>query len=147
MKRAAISLIVALVIGYPMMARAQWGTSAYGSDDTRNPYEYRDVDDAQMLRIVAYVMTPAGMALEWGFTRPLKYVATQTPIAPVLSGDKDHYYFGQHDNADLVPPGTFDSAPMNLSTAFEPSGPERPAGSHVDEALIPPLPPGQSALH
>jgi hypothetical protein len=150
MKRVTAALIVTLLLAGPSIARAQqhqWGGS-FTSGDQRNPYEYRDVDDSQLLRLAAYALTPAGMLLEWGIMRPLHHVATQTPLAPVLSGDKDVYYFGQNNNSDLVPAGTFAPAPMNLSTSFEPSGPERsPATSHVDELLIPPSREGQSTIH
>ena len=149
MKRVTLALIAMLLVTCPVRALAQqhWGGS-FASEDRRNPYEYRDVDDSQLLRLAAYALTPIGMGLEWGFTRPLHYVATQTPLAPVLSGDKDVYYFGQNNNSDLVPAGTFTSAPINLSNSFEPSGPERsPSSSHLDELLIPPSRGGQSTIH
>jgi len=150
MKRITAALIVALLLAGPSIARAQeqqWG-GPFASEDQRNPYEYRDVDDAQLLCLAAYALTPIGMGLEWGFTRPLHYMATQTALAPALSGDKDVYYFGQNNNSDLVPAGTFAPAPMNLSNSFEPSGPERsPSSSHLDELLIPPSRGGQSTIH
>ncbi len=147
MKRITVALIATLLVTCPVIARAQqWGGS-FAGEDQRNPYEYRDVDDSQLLRLAAYALTPAGMLLEWGVTRPVHYVATRTPLAPVLSGDKDVYYFGQNNNADIVPAGTFAPAPVNLSNSFEPSGPERsPSNNHLDELLIPPSREGQSTV-
>src|SRR5438128_9520920 len=139
MKYVTAMLIVAALLASPFVARAaqQWG-APFTSEDRRNPYEYRDVDDSQLLKLAAYALTPAGMLLEWGVTRPLHYAATRTPLAPVLSGDKDVYFFGQNNNADLVPAGTFAPAPMNLTNSFEPSGPERTPSrsSHLEERLI-----------
>jgi hypothetical protein len=148
MKRGFPAVLLALALAYPTLARAQvnhgWYMGPQPDTDMRNPYEYRDVDNAQLLQIVAYAMTPAGMVLEWGITRPLHYLATQTPLAPIMSGDQDYFFFGQNNNADLAPPGTFGPAPMNFSNAFQPAGPE--SVSHLEESFIPPSRPGQGEL-
>jgi hypothetical protein len=119
MKSATVWLLAAILFAFPMLASAQ-----YNDEDQRNPDEYRDVDDAQFLQLVSYVLTPFGMGLEWGLTRPLHSLATDSSIAPILSGDKNHFQFGQNNNSDLAPPGTFDPAPMNLTNQFVQSPPE-----------------------
>lgn len=103
MKRVLIALVVLVMVGWPLLSRAQ-----YGGDDDENGSNYVDVDDGQTLKVVSYILTPFGMALEWGLTRPLHYAATQTAISPLLSGDTETSYFGQTHNADLLPPGTFE---------------------------------------
>ena len=142
-------MVFALTMASPMMANAQtagrWYIGPPTDTDTRDPLQYRDVDNAQLLQIVAYALTPAGMVLEWGVTRPLHYLATRTPLAPLMSGDNNYYFFGQNNNADLVPAGTFSAAPINLSNSFVSAGPE--PISRLDEALIPPSRPGQAELH
>jgi hypothetical protein len=90
-------------------------------DDLQNPGQYNDVEDGQLLKAVSYILMPIGMGLEWGLTRPLHYAATQTPLAPVLSGDRDNTYFGQTDNFVNLPPGTFAPPPLNLGNNFTPS--------------------------
>jgi hypothetical protein len=145
MKRTIFALAAISLIALPAIARAQYYDF---EQDTRNPYEYRDVDDGQALRLLAYVLTPIGMGLEWGLMRPLHYAATETALAPALSGDKDEYQFGQNNNADLVPPGTFNPEPMNLSNDFVHS-PERPAGKsgRLRETIVPPSRASQPQIH
>ncbi len=123
MQRAAICLLTLLAMAMPRLARAQ---DFYAYDD--GPPPYNDVEDGQLLRIAGYVLAPFGYALEWGLTRPLHHVATDTPLAPVLSGDTEIRYFGQTSNADRLPPGTF--APFQV--------PDNP--NSIDFSGSPPLP-------
>ncbi len=139
MKRVAILFTLIGALAIPALARAQGGDAA--QQDRLNPYEYQDVDDGQFLKFASYVLTPIGMGLEWGLTRPLHYVATQTPLAPVLSGDKEHYQFGQNDNANLLPPETFAPPPVNFSNTFVPAPPEHTVVTTVVEQSLPPSPP------
>jgi|SRR5579872_347052 len=81
MWRAIICLSVALMLGVPRPAAAQ-----YSDTDRQNPKEYTD-EDSQPLRIIAYLIAPIGFVLEWGVARPLHYVATNTFLAPVFNGD------------------------------------------------------------
>ncbi len=136
-----------LCLAMPALSHAQWGS--YAEEDRLDPFEYRDVDDAQFLKFASYVLTPIGMGLEWGLMRPLHYAATQTALAPVMSGDKEHLYFGQSNNADLAPPGTFSPPPVNFSNAFVPSPDQHTVQSTVIEESIPPSMPagGQRAVH
>ena len=147
MKRAR-TFLMTLILGLalPLLAHAQYGT--YAEQDRLNPYEYQDVDDGQLLKLTSYVLTPFGMGLEWGLMRPLHYAATQTFLAPVLSGDKDYVQFGQNNNADLVPPGTFSPPPVNFSDYYVPSPPEQTVVTTLTEQPVPPSPPGmQRSIH
>jgi len=170
-KRATLcaTLLVAIISAGPALTYGQCDNSTRANDAARrsdaqynlygqyneadrlDPYEYRDVDNAQLLQLASYLLTPFGMGVEWGLTRPLHYLATCSAIAPILSGDKDHFQFGQNNNADLVPPGTFDPAPMNLSNQFVPAPPETgPLTTSIAESppeVNPPQPRGQSVLH
>jgi hypothetical protein len=155
MKRAAICLLTLLAIATPRLARAQdW----YDPDE--GPPPYNDVEDGQALRIAGYVLAPFGFVLEWGLTRPLHHVATDTALAPMLSGDTEIRYFGQTSNADLLPPGTFApfQVPANPNSIDFSNSPPLPAYYHAPNVL-PPVPSsrvyqapayapgGQSALH
>jgi hypothetical protein len=101
MKRALIGLLVLAMAGWPVISHAQY------NDDEENPTQYNDVEDGQALKVISYLLTPFGMGLEWGLTRPLHYVATETAVGPIIAGDTETTYFGQTNNADLLPPGTF----------------------------------------
>jgi len=138
-KRLAVLLTLIVGLTLPARSHAQWGTTT--QEDRLNPNEYQDVDDGQFLKFASYVLTPFGMGLEWGLMRPLHYAATQTPLAPVLSGDKYHIQFGQNNNADLLPPETFAAPPMNLSNTFVPAPPEHTVVTTVVEEPVPPSPP------
>lgn len=82
MWRAIISLCIAFTIGLPTLCHAQ----SY-DNDRQNPKQYTN-DDSQPVRLMAYVLSPLGFALEWGVTRPLHYIATDTFLAPVFGGDR-----------------------------------------------------------
>jgi hypothetical protein len=155
MKRALICLLTLLAVAMPRLARAQ-----YGYNDDNGPPPYNDVEDGQTLRIAGYILAPFGYALEWGLTRPLHHAATDTPLAPVLSGDTEVRYFGQTSNADRLPPGTFApfQVPANPNTIDFSSSPPLPPYYHVPNVLppvsssqvyqAPPYSPGgQSAMH
>ena len=102
MKRVLIGLVALVLAGWPVLSHAQ---SDY--EDEQVPSQYNDVEDGQTLKVISYILTPFGMGLEWGLTRPLHYVATQTSIGPLIAGDTESTYFGESNNADLLPPGTF----------------------------------------
>ena len=104
MSRGAIFFLTLLALSLPRLAHAQ---ADYSFDEEYGPPPYNDVEDGQALRIAGYILAPFGYALEWGITRPLHHVATDTALAPVLSGDTDVRYFGDTANADRLPPNTF----------------------------------------
>jgi hypothetical protein len=152
MKRL-IACSLALILAGPAFSHAQTDDS-----DRQNPTEYRDVEDGQVLKLVSYILTPVGMALEWGLMRPLHYVATQTPAAPVLSGDNGPSFFTSNNNANQAPPGTFGPYTINptnnihasnSNTTLAPVPPPGPALAPAES--IPPSRPAlsgsQPALH
>ena|SRR5690349_19610571 len=115
MKRLMVCTLVLILAG-PAISHAL-------NDDLEQPNskQYRDVEDAQALKGVSYILTPVGMLLEWGVARPLHYLATKTFMAPVLSGDKGSPFFTQNNNAALVPPGTFEPQPINATNNLQAS--------------------------
>lgn len=149
-------LSILLTLTVPRLAHAQ---AAYSFDDEYGPPPYNDVEDGQALRIAGYILAPFGYALEWGLTRPLHYTATDTPLAPMLSGDTDIKYFGETGNADRLPPNTF--MPFRLpanpnaiesdtaSTAYQPpSNMLPPVPAYQSYRTQPPYTPGgQPAIH
>ena len=141
MKRQACLIIAVIALAWPGLGRAQ------SVDDSLRPDDYQDVNDAQLLKLTSYLLMPVGMGLEWGVTRPLHYLATQSVIAPLLSGDKDNIGFGEHNNAELVPPGTFDPAPMNLTDTYVPSPPESETSWQLKESIVPAESDHQSMVH
>jgi hypothetical protein len=150
MKRLIICTL-ALILAGPAISGAQTE-----DPNQQNQNEYRDVEDAQALKAVSYILTPVGMVLEWGLLRPLHYLATQTPVAPLLSGDKGSPFFSDNNNANQVPPGTFGPSTINPSNNLQASNktlaPATPVGTTPAPAgSIPPSKPllsgSQPALH
>jgi hypothetical protein len=141
MKRLIICFLILILAG-PAITHAQ-----SGDQEQQNPPPYRDVEDGQVLKLVAYILTPVGMALEWGVMRPLHYLSTQTSAAPLLSGDKGTPFFTENNNAKQVPPGTFASPAVNLTNNLQASSnrvviPSAPLGSGPTPAeTIPPTKP------
>jgi len=143
--------ILALLLAWPVLSHAQ-----FEDQDRQDTMQYRDIEDGQLLKIVSYILTPAGMALEWGLTRPLHYAATRTPAAPLLSGDTDPSFFGQNTNASHVPPGTFGPYIINPTNSMQPSNDSTAASAPVApkrlapaQSIPPSAPPrsgGQPAL-
>lgn len=71
------------MLGLPTVCHAQ----SY-SNDRQHPKEYAQ-DDSQPMRLAAYAISPLGFILEWGITRPIHYVATDTFLAPVFGGEEN----------------------------------------------------------
>jgi hypothetical protein len=117
MKRVIVC-VLALLLSWPVVSRAQV------DDQDQQKTQYSDIEDGQLLKIVSYILTPVGMALEWGVTRPLHHAATQTPAKPLLSGDTEASFFNQNNNASQVPPGTFEPSPINPTNDYQVSSSE-----------------------
>jgi hypothetical protein len=138
MKRLLVGLAALLIAGWPVLSHAQY-------DDEQTTDQYNDVEDGQSLKVISYLLTPFGMALEWGLTRPLHYVATQTSAGPIIAGDTETTYFGENDNADLLPPGTF--APHVMTGQYSNYSFQTPfvgttaPGVPIQPATVPPAPP------
>ena len=142
-----LCMVLGLAITMPVRASAQQGPY----DDKQNPAEYTDAEDGQLLKVVSYLMAPLGYALEWTVTRPLHYLATQTSLGPVLSGDTE--------NSEMYNPGTNAQPiepvePANTAAAGGTSAQQTyiertPVGPVVVPPVLAPLtsPPAQPALH
>jgi len=152
MWRAAILLCAALLVGGSTIARAQ-------EADTQNPREYED-EDSQPLKIASYFVAPVGWALEWGVARPLHYLATSSPLAPLLGANTDKDTEGPLPVAELPPPDVIETSPEPaVDTEIVPRGkttasPPPPARAPVaapgsQPAYGNPLPPSanQPVLH
>ena len=139
---------LAVILAGPAVSRAQ-----SDDPDQQNPTEYRDVSDGQFLKLVSYVLTPFGMALEWGLMRPLHHLATQTTATPFLSGDNTPSFFDENNNADHVPPGTFAPYTINPTNTMHASNATAALASAPASSTTPPpsskplLPSDQPALH
>ena len=109
MRRVAIILCAALVLGLPTISSAQ-----YNDNDQQNPKEYHD-EDSQPLAIVSYLFYPIGYAFEWLVARPLHYVATESPAAPVFK-DVDGNDTAPPPPAPIIPDNTLNSAAAESNT-------------------------------
>jgi hypothetical protein len=118
MKRLLICTLCVMLAG-PFVSHAQ--TNDQDQQNQQNQSEYRDVNDGQVLKLVSYILTPVGMALEWGVMRPLHYLATQTSAKPLLSGDQGPSFFVENNNASQVPPGTFRPNTINPTNNLQAS--------------------------
>ena len=151
MKRMITGIFALVLMSWPAISHAQ-----YDDEDLQHPNQYTDVEDGQALKLVSYILNPIGVGLEWGVARPLHFLATQTPAAPILSGDTERTFFGETNNADQVPPGTFGPYTINPTNRMEtvtgqpivpllegkPQASRKPAGraSGPTEETIPPSP-------
>jgi hypothetical protein len=133
MKRLIICTL-ALILAGPIVSHAQTD-----DQDQQNPNQYRDVENGQFLQLVSYMLTPIGMALEWGVMRPLHYLSSQTPV---LKGDNGPSFFTENDNASHVPPGTFAPSPINPTNNLQASNNNATATSVSPTGTT--LAPGQS---
>ncbi|MBF6568686.1 MAG: hypothetical protein IVW54_07405 [Candidatus Binataceae bacterium] len=103
MRRVAIGLSLALILGFSPIVHAQY------HENQQNPADYNE-DDSQPLKIASYFIAPIGFALEWTVARPLNYLANRTPLAPALNPDADQLY-KPPKMADLPPPDEFPPEP------------------------------------
>ncbi len=114
MKRVATLLSAAtLLLGLSASSRADF------PNDTRNPKEYSQ-EDSNPFKLISYVLAPIGFVLEWTVARPLHYLATDTKLAPVMSGDPDITYGSSPAPIAELPP---------IYSRATTSGPAAPGGS------------------
>jgi len=127
MRRAAIILCAALVLGLPTISSAQ-----YNDNDQQNPKEYHD-EDSQPLAIVSYVFYPIGYAFEWLVARPLHYVSHDSPVAPM---------FKEVDGDDAAPPPPAPIIPDNTlnSAAAESNTPQDWSPTRTGSSSTAPVP-------
>ena len=113
MSRLSIALL-AVVLLSPALCRAQY------AKDTQNPNEYTQ-EDSNPLKLIFYILSPLGYALEWGVTRPLHYMATQSSVAPMFGSEDTDPVFGDSRFSAVMgglpapiaemPPGPAEAAP------------------------------------
>jgi hypothetical protein len=120
MRRVAIIFCAALFLALPNISHAQ-----YNDNDRQNSKEYHD-EDSQPLALVSYFLYPVGYAVEWLFSRPLHYIANDSPVAPV---------FRPVGGNDATPPPPVPIIPDNTLNSTSASAPQewtpsrRPANS------------------
>lgn len=82
-------LVIALLAGALMLAPGSASAHEYDRDDTDYP-----------LRIVAYVLHPIGMAVEYAVLRPIHYLVSMPTSSIVFGHDvtesEDYDYFTWH---------------------------------------------------
>jgi hypothetical protein len=109
MRRAAVILFVALFVALPTISRAQ-----YNDTDQQNPKEYND-EDSSPLALFADLIYPIGYGLEWLVARPLHYLSTDSPAAPVYRpvGGGD---MAPAPIVPVIPDNTMDEASSSSTT-------------------------------
>jgi hypothetical protein len=116
MKRVFIALLAIGILAAPPRLRAQsW-------NDTRaDPDEYDDAEDGHPLKLISYILAPVGFALEWGITRPLHNLTTETVLAPVYKGNSADEVFPRQappiERIEPLPPprAAIEPQPASLS--------------------------------
>ncbi|HKN11879.1 MAG TPA: hypothetical protein VJX68_01670 [Candidatus Binatus sp.] len=135
MRRVAIILGAALWLASPAISHAQ-----YNDTDQQNPKEYHD-EDSQPLALFADFLYPIGYGLEWLVSRPMHWVANDSPVAPVYRpvGGSD---MSPPPPVPIIPDNTMDQA--TTSTAPQDWSPTR-APVTMNATLIKPAAPASSA--
>ena len=131
MRRLALGVVVAAMLA--LVASPQLASAQIWSSDKQNPKNYDDANDSQPIRLMSYVLAPVGFTLEWTIARPLHYIATQTPLAPVLNP-------GGTDRPPVVlslpPPDTF---PPEKKEAAGPEGASEEAATSASKVAKAPV--------
>jgi hypothetical protein len=100
---SAVLLAAALTLMSSGMARAQDAGTALP-----NPNQYTQ-EDSHPVRVIGYLLSPIGVALEYTVARPLHYLATNTFMQPVLDPARDsdnwvEFYGGGAGGSAVLPP-------------------------------------------
>jgi len=154
MRHITIGLLAAaLLLSGPAFARAQY------SDERQNPKEYTQ-EDSHPIKLISYVLSPIGFALEWTIARPLHYLTTETPIAPAFRSADDEMEGNGIAEADALsasiaqlPPDRFPSEREELTPREGTVGPRSPSqkGQPLTRGQppesVPPSPIEQPVLH
>ncbi len=153
MRQIMIVAVMAIaLLTSPVLCRAQV------SDDSQNPNEYTE-DDSNPLKMLFYILSPVGFALEWTIARPMHYLATESSLAPVFgSGNDETTYANNVPPAPIAELPPSDMAPSR-SSELEGAAPSRgsstsPASSQSSQPSIggapsslPSAPTQQPVLH
>ncbi|MGH7923324.1 MAG: hypothetical protein ACREQH_01880 [Candidatus Binatus sp.] len=145
MRRVAITLSAALFIALPAISHAQ-----YNDTDRQKPKEYND-EDSQPLAIVADILYPVGFAAEWLVARPMHYLSTDSPAAPVfrpLGGDD----MSPPPPVPIIPDNTIEQAststtPQDWSPTRAPVTTNATVVKQAEPAAAPSPSGSQPALH
>ncbi len=145
MRRVAIILSAALFVALPAISHAQ-----YNDTDNQNPKEYHD-EDSQPLAIVGDLLYPFGYAAEWLIARPMHYIATESPVAPVFRpvGGND---MSPPPPVPIIPDNTMDQAsssttPQDWSPTRGPITTNATVVKQAAPSAPPPASGSQPALH
>jgi hypothetical protein len=145
MKRAIIALFLALMMaGLAASSHAQ-----YLEDDRDEARPYSD-DDSQILKGVGYLFSPIGVAIEWTVARPLYYLSTKSPLAPIIGAARDDEGYGYQGGPIVEAPHSQYSqiapiAPFTAPAAGQPAAPPTTAGDAARQRAGPqPSAPGSS---
>lgn len=144
MRAWALAVILAAALSVTANAAAQ---SRGDMDQQRTPAQYSQ-EDSHPVRIVGYILSPLGVALEYTIARPLHYLATQTFLQPILDPG-----FEQESWEEFYGPGTLPPLPPVqpradlLPQSSPPPAVAPPAGKGAASRL--PVPPtaAQPILH
>jgi hypothetical protein len=146
MRRAAAVLFAAFLALAPALARAQ----DYEMD-SQHPKEYKD-EDSQPLKLASYVLAPVGFLLEWTVARPFHYLASESPLAPVLGANTDSEGLSPPNVKPLPPPDSITESNEHIETTIVPA-PESAAGyqasppSAKSAAAVAPPASSQAVMH
>ncbi len=108
MRSVAIIFCAALLVALPTISHAQ-----YNDSDQQDPKEYHD-EDSQLLSLFADVLYPIGFGLEWVISRPMHWLSTDSPAAPVYRP------VGGHDMSPpppvpIIPDNTMDQTTVSTT--------------------------------
>ena len=152
MKRAIIALFLALMTaGLSAPSHAQ-----YLEDDRDETRPYSD-EDSQILKGVSYLFSPIGVAIEWTVARPLYYLSTKSPLAPIIGADREGEGYGYQGGPIVEAPHSQYSqiAPFTAPAAGQPAAPpstvddgaRQRAGPQPSSPASPPAGSSQPVLH
>lgn len=121
-----------------------YGSSTYPYQQT-GPAQYNQ-EDSHPLRIIGYILSPVGVALEYTIARPLHYLATQTFLQPVLDPGLEQESWEEFYGTGSVPPALIQprAEPLQPHLARPPAVTPQ-AGKVVPKQSLPPV--TQPVLH
>lgn len=111
MRRTILCVLAALWIALPALARAD-------SQEERGDRSGYTQEDSHPLKVLSYIVAPIGFVVEWTVMRPLHYLATDTPLAPVFNGERESDENAPPPIAELPPI----IEPMTAPAAVAPGG-------------------------
>ena len=133
MRTWALVALLGVVLIWPLASYAQQQQQNPGAGwQLHDPNEYRQ-EDSHPVRVIGYLLSPVGWALEWGVARPLHYVATNTFLAPVLNGGEEEDTWSEYYGT----PAPVAEVPIPQPPMKEPGATTQPLR---EQNLVPPAP-------